>query len=165
METAIADDVVSLLGETPEYLRSLAHNPSLAGAVWNACRRILYEDSVLPRETKYMIAYMTVRAYSSCPVCLDTHERMMAKIGIPSEILEQLRRDIEGLRLGERVKTLLALSYHMVRTFGVEGEKETYEKLLATLTSVYPREEAVEAVLIISLTKALQDFMHMLHLH
>jgi len=155
----------SLLGETPEYLKSLTFNPPLAEAFWNACRRILYEDGALPKETKYMIAYMTVRAYSACPVCLSTHERMMVKMGIQPETIEQLRRDIEGVRLGERVKTLLVLSYHMVRTFDVEREKETYEKLLGTLTSIYRWEEAAEAILVVSLTKALQDFMHMLHLH
>ena len=86
-------------------------------------------------------------------------------MGIQPETIEQLRRDIEGVRLGERVKTLLVLSYHMVRTFDVEREKETYEKLLGTLTSIYRWEEAAEAILVVSLTKTLQDFMHMLHLH
>lgn len=154
----VSDDIERYLGVVPGFLKALAFDVSLLHAFWSLYKRALFLDGATPHETKYMMAYQVVRAYSKCPSCIQVHESMMRRTGIPQETIEQIRGDIEKSHLDQKTKNILVFTYHVAEKTRPDSQ------LINAYNYLLTEEELTEAVITITICKALQDFIHIMNI-
>jgi uncharacterized peroxidase-related enzyme len=137
----IVPDVFEIVSLRPEFLR----------VVWSGYRA-MFDDGVLPRDVKEMIAVVVSRT-NSCRYCVQAHSLLLRTVGLASAAAVEAaaQADIDALPIDAKYKRLLDLTAKVTEhAYRVTGE-DFVELRAASLSD----DEILEGVFVASLFNAI----------
>jgi len=131
----------------PNFIKTQGHSHTVARGTWEAVRNVLVLGRI-PRWTKEMI-FVAISKDRGCRYCLAAHIACCRMLGVASELLEDLVRDVNRLpEQGLRAMVLFALKcsrdpqgltekdYEELRKQGL-GHPEIIELIAMSAFAVY----------------------------
>jgi alkylhydroperoxidase family enzyme len=135
-------------GSVPEWVQVMAHSPQILEGFTHLFKSVMKEGKV-ESLLKWKIGY-TVSEMLKCPFCVDVTEKMLKKLGIDKEGLENIKNKDN---ISDKEEELLK----MVEDITDNGNIDNRD-LFDSFISKFDYEEAVEIVSVIGLFNYINRF-------